>query len=375
MNERIGLMSATTEHLWYIPNAVDFGHRGDTVSADHNSLETLTRHARALEENGWAGALIGTGWGRPDTFTLATALAVRTTRFQPLIAIRPGYWRPAHLAAAGATLDRLSDGRVRFNIVSGKDDLAAYGDSEGDQAHRYERTREFMRLIRRLWTKENVTFEGAYFRVTDSTAQPRIRVSGDRRHPPLYFGGASEAAERVAAVEADVQLFWGEPLDDIRQRIERLKALSRRLDRDLPPLEFGLRITTLVRDSSSEAWAAAEAKVAEMATGSGASWNDHRRGVAVGQQRLFDLQARGGVLDSALYTTPGKFGGGGAGTTWLVGSAEEVAQSLLKYRDLGITKFILSDTPYLREIERQGRTLLPLLHNGQRARSADRGAT
>lgn len=166
----------------------------------------------------------------------------------------------------------------------------------------------------------------------------------------------------------------GEPLDDIRQRIERLQVISRQLDRDLPPLEFGLRITTLVRDSSSEAWAAAKARVAEMATASGASWNDHRRGVAVGQQRLFDLQARGQVLDGNLYTTPGKFGGGGAGTIWLVGSAEEVAQSLLKYRDLGITKFILSDTPYLREIERQGRTLLPLFHNGQRAQLADRGA-
>lgn len=37
------------------------------------------------------------------------------------------------------------------------------------------------------------------------------------------------------------------------------------------------------------------------------------------------------------------------------------SRALRKYRDIGITKFILSDTPYLREIERQDRTLLPLL--------------
>jgi alkanesulfonate monooxygenase SsuD/methylene tetrahydromethanopterin reductase-like flavin-dependent oxidoreductase (luciferase family) len=36
------------------------------------------------------------------------------------------------------------------------------------------------------------------------------------------------------------------------------------------------------------------------------------------------------VLDSCLYTAPGKFGGGGAGTTWLVGSADEVAAALRK---------------------------------------------
>ena len=203
-------MSSNSEFLWYIPNDVNPGHRGDAVADDHNSLETLISHATALEEHGWKGALIGTGWGRPDTFTVAAALAARTTRFEPLIAIRPGYWRPAHFASAAATLDHLTDGRVRVNIVSGRDALAAYGDSEGDPAHRYARTKEFMRLVRRLWTEENVTYAGEHFRVAESTVAPRIQVRGDRRHPKLYFGGASEAAEQVAATEADVQLFWGD---------------------------------------------------------------------------------------------------------------------------------------------------------------------
>jgi alkanesulfonate monooxygenase len=354
------------EFLWYIPNQVDPGHRGDSAAADHNSLETLTGHARALEDHGWKGALLGAGWGRPDTFTVAAALAARTTTFEPLIAIRPGYWRPAHFASAAATLDQLTGGRVRVNIVSGKDDLAAYGDSEGDQTHRYGRTREFMRLVRKLWTEERVTYAGEHFRVTESTAEPRIRIRGDRRHPKLYFGGASEAAELVSATEADVQLFWGEPLDGIGERIERLKTLSRELDRDLPPLEFGLRITTLVRDTAEQAWADAEAKIAEMANNKGAGWNDHRRAVATGQQRLLDLQSRGEVLDDNLYTAPGKYGGGGAGTTWLVGSAEDVARSLRRYQDLGITHFVLSDTPYLSEIKRQGDQLLPLLRESSR---------
>ena len=354
-------MTASLEFLWYIPNRVEAGHRGDAKVENHNSLDTLTSHAKAIEEHGWKGALIGTGWGRPDTFTVAAALTARTASFEPLIAIRPGYWRPAQFASAVATLDHLSNGRVRINIVSGKDNLAAYGDSEGDQAQRYGRTKEFMRLVRRLWTQENVTFAGEHFQVSGSTVVPRLPARGDRRHPRLYFGGASDAAERVAATEADIQLFWGEPLADIAARIERLKALSRTLDRDLPPLQFGLRITTLVRETSEQAWADAEAKVAEMARTEGAGWNDHGKPVAEGQKRLHGLQARGDVLDDNLYTAPGKFGGAGAGTTWLVGSAAEVARSLRKYQELGITQFILSDTPYLQEIKRQGTQLLPLL--------------
>jgi len=316
----------------------------------------------ALEEHGWTGALIGTSWGRPDTFTVATALTARTRTFEPLIAIRPGYWRPANFASAAATLDQLSEGRVRINIVSGQDNLAAYGDSEGGQAHRYGRTKDFMRLVRRLWTETDVTFESEHFGVVGSTVLPRITERGTRKHPKLYFGGASEAAERVAATEADVQLFWGEPLDGVAERIARLKALSRDLDRDLPPLEFGLRITTLVRDTTEQAWNDAEAKVDEMAARHG-EIDEHRRANAVGQQRLLDLHARGEVLDDNLYTAPGRYGGGGAGTTWLVGSAEDVANSLKKYRDLGIDHFVLSDTPYLAEIGRQGDTLLPLLRD------------
>ncbi|MDB5712942.1 MAG: class flavin-dependent oxidoreductase [Sphingomonadales bacterium] len=353
----------TSEFLWYIPNEVVPGHRGDSVDEKHNTLETLTSHAKTLEDHGWKGALLGTGWGRPDTFTIATALAARTTTFEPLIAIRPGYWRPANFASAAATLDDLTGGRVRINIVSGQDNLAAYGDSEGDQAHRYARTKEFMRTVRRLWTEENVTHAGAHFHVTGSTVLPRLQERSGRRHPKLYFGGASDAAERVAATEADVQLFWGEPLDGVRERIERLKALSKDLDRDLPPLEFGLRITTLVRETTEQAWIDAEAKVAKMATKGNGRPDYHGSFVATGQQRLLDLHSRGEVLDDNLYTSPGKFGGGGAGTTWLVGSAEDVARSLRKYESLGITHFVLSDTPYLSEIKRQGDQLLPLLRN------------
>jgi alkanesulfonate monooxygenase len=352
----------SSEFLWYIPIQVDGGHRGDVSGKDASSLDTLTSHALALEKHGWKGALLGAGWGRPDTFTVATALAARTKTFEPLIAIRPGYWRPANFASAAATLDELTEGRVRINIVSGQDNLAAYGDSEGDQAHRYGRTKDFMRLVRRLWTEEDVTFESEHFRVAGSTVAPRITPRGDRRHPRLYFGGASEAAERVSATEADVQLFWGEPLDGVADRIARLKRLSRDLDRDLPPLEFGLRITTLVRDTTEQAWADAEAKVDKMAARQNVI-DEHRRAPAVGQQRLLDLHARGEVLDDNLYTAPGRYGGGGAGTTWLVGSAADVARSLRKYRDLGITHFVLSDTPYLAEIARQGDHLLPLLRD------------
>ncbi|SDO84998.1 LLM class flavin-dependent oxidoreductase [Actinacidiphila guanduensis] len=349
------------QYLWYVPNTVEPGHRGDDTTSGWGSIEHSTDLARTAEEHGWDGALIGTGWGRPDTFTVATALAARTTTFKPLVAVRPGYWQPAQFAAAAATLDQLSRGRVLVNIVSGLDDPAAYGDSTTEPARRYARTREFLHLVRRLWTEEEVTFAGEHFRVTGSVLAPKPYATAERPHPPLYFGGASAAAEEVAAAEADVQLFWGEPLEGIAERVERLRQLSERVQRAHRPLEFGLRITTVVRDTSAQAWQAAEEKVARMAEDAGeVAWVRAQR-QAVGQQRLLDLAERGEVLDSCLYTTPGRFGGGGAATTWLVGSAAEVAAALDAYRRLGVTHFVLSDTPYRSEAVRIGGELLPLL--------------
>ncbi|GAA1913641.1 LLM class flavin-dependent oxidoreductase [Nocardioides lentus] len=349
------------ELLWYIPNQVHAGHRGDDRVEGHNSLERLSTLARGVEAAGWGGALLGTGWARPDTFTVAAALATATTRFQPLVAIRPGYWQPAHFAAAAATLDHLSGGRVLVNVVSGQDHQEQYGDDEGDQAQRYARTKEFMRLVRRLWTEERVTHDGEYYRARDADIALRPVAREGRPHPRLYFGGASEAAQRVGATEADVQLFWGEPLEGVAERIATLRGLEQSLERDLPPLQFGLRITTVVRETREEAWADAEARVAQMAKGPAEFARDPRRDHAQGQQRLVELAARGDVLDDCLYVAPARHGGGGAGSTWLVGSAEDVAKALHRYLDLGVSHLILSDTPYEREVERIGRLLLPLL--------------
>jgi alkanesulfonate monooxygenase len=352
-------------YLWYIPNTLEPGHRGDDTKEDWGTLDFSTDLARDIEDHGWDGALLGTSWGRPDTFTVAASLLARTRTFQPLIAIRPGYWRPANFASAAATLDHLSEGRVLVNIVSGLDNAEAYGDGEIDPARRYDRTREFLRLVRRLWSEENVTFRGDFFTVENSTVQPRPFGAAEGRHPRLYFGGASDAAQRVAATEADVQLFWGEPLDGVAERIDRLRALEGSLGREHAPLEFGLRVTTLVRDTTDQAWHDAEEKVEKLLAARSQRPGQRagrRRRTAVGQQRLLDLAERGEVLDSCLYTAPGKAGvGGGAGTTWLVGSPEDVTNALLRYRELGVTHFVLSDTPYRQEIARVGNQVLTRL--------------
>lgn len=351
----------TLEFLWYLPNTVEAGHRGDDSREGWGTLDFSAEIARTTEEHGFDGALVGTGWGRPDTFTLCTAVAARTHRFRPLAAIRAGYWQPAPFACAAATLDRLSQGRLLVNIVSGRDEHRAYGDFEDEPETRYARTREFMQLIRRLWTEERVTFAGRFFQVERSSCQPRPqRPEG----VPLYFGGASPAAEEVAAAEADVQLMWGEPLAMAAERIERLQRLSAACDRQRP-LEYGLRVTVVVRESATEAWRAAEAKLRGWEGQGERRVEANRTGAgSVGQARLLQLAERGEVLDRCLWTAPLHYGTGAA-STWLVGDPEQVVASLRDYERLGVNHFILSDTPYREEAARVGDLVVAPMRAGQ----------
>jgi alkanesulfonate monooxygenase len=221
-----------------------------------------------------------------------------------------------------------------------------------------------MRLLRLLWTRDDLTFEGRFYRVEQSTCAPRPYRPGG---PLLYFGGASPAAEQVAAAEADVQLMWGEPLAMVAERIERLRRLSAFAER-ARPLEFGLRVTVVVRNTAEEAWRDAERKLRgwEGSLDRRVERNVTGRG-SVGQQRLRDLRESGEVLDRCLWTAPAKFGTGAA-STWLVGSADDIVASLGDYAALGVTHFILSDTPYREEAVRVGNLIVARMLAAKQAR-------
>jgi alkanesulfonate monooxygenase len=91
---------------------------------------------------------------------------------------------------------------------------------------------------------------------------------------------------------------------------------TRRVHQGSRPLRT--RITTLVRDTTGDAWRDAEEKVAAMGERAHTTGHGSRRSGAVGQQRLLDLAARGDVLDECLYTAPGRFGGSPGSPSWPV---------------------------------------------------------
>jgi alkanesulfonate monooxygenase len=320
------------------------------------TLDYLTDVARAADRLGFDGVLTPTGSWCEDAWLVTATLIARTERLKFLVAFRPGSISPTLAAQQAGTFQRLSNGRLLLNVVTGGEALEQrrFGDWL-DHDERYDRTDEFISVLRGSWADEPFDFHGRYFHVEGATTR-----AAPTPRPAIYFGGASPAAELVAARQTDVYLAWGEPPAQIAERITRVRALAATEGRTV---RFGIRLHVIARPTADEAWdetgrflAALDPEVVA------AAQRSYAASESVGQQRMAALH--GGSADH-LEVAPNLWAGfglvrGGAGTA-LVGSHDEVADRIAEYHDLGIDEFIFSGYPHLEEAHWFAEGVMPVL--------------
>ncbi|WP_127585213.1 FMNH2-dependent alkanesulfonate monooxygenase [Paenibacillus koleovorans] len=346
------------ELFWFIPLHGDGKYLGTSAGARAVDYDYIRQIAQAADRLGYHGVLVPTGKACEDAWVAASSLIPATRRLKFLVAVRPGLMSPSTAARMASTFDRLSGGRLLVNVVTGGDPHELAGDgiflSHGD---RYEQTDEFMTVWRKLMQNEKVSYQGKHLRVEESELLfPPIQ----QPYPPIYFGGSSPAAQQIAAAHVDFYLTWGEPPADVAKKIAEVRSLAEANGRKV---RFGIRLHVIVRETSEEAWAAAdqliryvdEATIEEAQT-------ILTRYDSVGQKRMADLHKGD---KSSLVIGPNLWAGiglvrGGAGTA-LVGDPESVAARIKEYGELGIETFILSGYPHLEEAYRAAELLFPLL--------------
>lgn len=344
--------------LWFLPTHGDSRYLGTSEGGRAVNLPYLRQIAQAADSLGYYGVLLPTGRSCEDSWVTAAALVSQTERLRFLVAVRPGLQSPTLAARMTATLDRLSNGRLLINVVTGGDPVENAGDGiHLSHAERYEVTEEFLKVYKALLAGETVNHRGRHLRIEEGNLLfPHVQENG----PPLYFGGSSDAANAVAAKQIDKYLTWGEPPAQVREKIESVRRLAEAEGREV---SFGIRLHVIVRDTNAEAWQAADRLISRLDDDTIARAQENfARMDSVGQQRMAALH--GGRRDR-LEISPNLWAGvglvrGGAGTA-LVGDAETVAERIDEYRRIGIDSFILSGYPHLEEAYSFGERVLPLL--------------
>jgi alkanesulfonate monooxygenase len=281
-----------------------------------------------------------------------------TERLRYLVAVRPGLQSPTVAARMAATLDRISNGRVLINVVTGGDPVENKGDGIF-LAHdeRYQVTREFLAVFNDLMAGRTVDLAGRHIRIEGGRLLfPPVQTP----RPPLYFGGSSDAAIEVAAATIDKYLTWGEPPAQVAEKITQVATRAAAVGRRL---SFGNRLHVIVRETDAEAWAAADDLIRHVTDETiAAAQSAFVRMDSVGQRRMAQLHA--GRRDQ-LEVSPNLWAGiglvrGGAGTA-LVGDPQTVAARMKEYMALGIDTFIMSGYPHLEEAYRFAELVFPLL--------------
>lgn len=330
--------------FWFLPTHGDGRYLGTTEGGRPVDLPYLQQVALAADSLGYYGVLIPTGKSCEDSWLVASALAPLTRRLRYLVAVRPGLQPPTLAARMAATLDRLSEGRLLINVVTGGDPVENKGDGIFlSHSERYQVTREFLDVYTRLLRGEKVDYHGEHIHVEGAEVLfPPVQENG----PPLYFGGSSDAAIDVAAEQIDSYLTWGEPPELVAEKLavvrERAAARGR-------TLQYGIRLHVIVRETEEEAWAAADRLIAHLDDDTIAQAQKiFARMDSAGQARMSALHQ--GSRDN-LRIAPNLWAGvglvrGGAGTA-LVGNPQQVAERIREYQALGISNFIFSGYPHL----------------------------
>lgn len=350
--------AAKVKLLWFLPTHGDGRYLGTTTGGREVSFSYLRQIAQAADQLGYYGVLLPTGRSCEDSWVTASAVAPWTERLRYLVAVRPGLQSPTVAARMTATLDRVSDGRLLINVVSGGDPVENKGDGVYlDHDERYVVTREFLNVYRRLLAGESVNVEGKHIRIEDGRL---LFQPVQQPHPPLYFGGSSDAGIDVAVDTVDKYLTWGEPPAQVADKVSRVRALAAARGRQL---SFGIRLHVIVRETNAEAWRAADELISYVTDDTiAAAQKIFSRMDSVGQQRMAQLH---GGRRGKLEISPNLWGGvglvrGGAGTA-LVGDPDTVAARIREYQDIGIDTFILSGYPHLEEAYRFAELVFPLL--------------
>ncbi|MDF5713965.1 MAG: FMNH2-dependent alkanesulfonate monooxygenase [Rhizonema sp. NSF051] len=344
--------------LWFIPTHGDGRYLGTATGGRAVSFSYLRQIAQAVDHLGYTGALLPTGRSCEDAWIMASTLVTHTQKMRFLVAVRPGLVSPGVAARMAATFDRVSDGRLLINVVTGGDPVELAGDGlHLNHDDRYRLTDEFLTVWRQIVGGEVTNFQGDYFNIHNGKILfPPIQ----KPHPPLWFGGSSFIAQRIAAEHVDVYLTWGEPPSQVAEKIASVRRLAEEQGRKL---QFGIRLHVIVRETESEAWDAANQLIRYLdADAIASAQKTYARMDSVGQQRMSQLH---GGSQEALEISPNLWAGiglvrGGAGTA-LVGDPDTVAARMLEYADLGIDSFILSGYPHLEEAYRVAELLFPRL--------------
>ncbi|WGD53604.1 dimethyl sulfone monooxygenase SfnG [Bradyrhizobium sp. CB1650] len=313
------------------------------------------RLAQIAEESGFDYALsqirFTAGYGaefQHEPVAFSHALLAATKKLKVIAALLPGPWNPAVAAKQIATISQLTEGRVAVNIVSGwfRGEFTAIGEPWLDHDERYRRSEEFIRALRGIWTQDNFTFRGDFYRFSDYTLKPKPAHPS----PEIFQGGSSRAARDMASRVSDWYFTNGNSVEEIKKQVDDIRAKARANNHSV---KIGVNAFAIARESESEARAVLDEIIVKADPEAVNAFGHEVKNAGKASPEGQGNWAKSSFEDLVQYNDGFK--------TNLIGTPEQIAERIVALKEVGVDLVLLGFLHFQEEVEYFGRRVIPLV--------------
>jgi len=275
-----------------------------------------------------------------DAWSTSAALAAVTKRLELMVAVRPTFHSPALFAKQAANIDQISHGRLALNVVSSwwEQEARMYGVHFEHHDDRYARTSEWLEVVNGVWSENNFSHAGKYYKVEGTVLEPKpVRTP----RPPIYAGGESEAAKNLIAQKCDAYVMHGDSPDHVATKIADMS--ERRGKFGLGPMHYGVSGYAFVRDSEQEVQREIE-RITDV--------KRDAKGFANYQQWLqgTQLEQKMSIQEYSVSNRGLRSG--------LMGTPSQVQEQIEKFERAGVDLLLLQFSPQMEEMQRFSETVI-----------------
>ena len=284
-----------------------------------------------------------------ESVAFSHALLAATTRLKVIAAILPGPWKPALAAKQLATIDQLTEGRIAVNIVSGwfRGEFNAIGEHWLEHDERYRRSEEFIRVLKGIWTQDNFTFKGDFYRINNYSLKPKPL---GLPHPEIFQGGSSRAARDMAARVADWYFTNGNTPEGIKAQIDDIRAKAAANGHSV---KIGVNAFVIVRDTEEQARAVLQDIIDNADVDAVNAFGDAAKQAGKSSIEGEGNWAKSTFEDLVQYNDGFK--------TNLIGTPQQIAERIVVLKALGVDLVLAGFLHFQEEVEYFGQRVLPLV--------------
>lgn len=312
--------------------------------------------ARIAEQAGFDYALsqirFTAGYGaeyQHESVAISHALLAATEKLRVIAAVLPGPWHPAVLAKQIATIDQLTGGRVAVNVVSGwfRGEFHGIGEPWLEHDERYRRSQEFIEVLKGIWTQDNFTYKGDFYRFHDYTLKPKPL---QQPHPEIFQGGSSRAARDMAARVSDWYFTNGNTVEGIKAQVDDIRAKAAANGHSV---KVGVNAFIIARDTEEEAKAVLQEIIDKADPEAVNAFGDAVKQAGKASPEGEGNWAKSTFQDLVQYNDGFK--------TNLIGTPRQIAERIVALKAVGVDLVLSGFLHFQEEVAYFGEKVLPLV--------------